>query len=124
MTDFNAAVEAAIGEDLYGPDGTPPSLLPAQPQQDPAKFAVAALEVVERHLTGGLTPEQLAGLALLRLRGGRYAELADWFLQHYHRQGPVEPLLRAVEGLSLFRQFKGVSGRLFGGRALGPGVGR
>lgn len=123
---YNAALENAIGEDLYGPGGEPVDIA-AQGQDTNMRTVLAALELIERHLVPPTT-RQLAGLALLKLRGGRYADLADWWMDHYPRMGPADGLTRALESLSLARQFRGVSGRLVGGRGMfgagGQGGGR
>lgn len=121
MSEYNDELEGAIGTDLYGPGGEPSDLASTPP--DNMRSVVASLEIIERHLVPP-TGSQLAAVALLRLIGGRCAQVADFYMEHYPRQGQAEGLTRALESLSLAKQFKGVSGRLLGGRGfMGAGGG-
>jgi len=81
----------------------------------------ASLEIVERHLEP-LTTRQLGALMLLKLEGGPFAEMAQFYLDNYHRRGGVAGLLDALAGLSLVRSFRGVS-VMRGGVAGQPGPG-
>lgn len=120
MATYGAAVDDAISRDLW-PAGEPAALMSGVMQTDTLRGAREALEVIERHLHP-ITTRQLAALVLLRQEGGPFAEIADFYLEHSSRRGPVSGLLDALAALSLVRSFRGVSvlrggGATSGGRA-------
>lgn len=107
MATYGGAVDDAISRDLW-PTGEPAALLSSIGQPDTLRGARETLEVIERHLQP-ITTRQLAALILLRQEGGPFAEIADFFLEHSTRRGPVAGLLDALAALSLVRSFRGVS---------------
>lgn len=121
---YGGRVDDVISQDLF-PTGEPtgPSWSPYGPAGavDGLRVTQASLEIVERHLEP-LTTRQLGALMLLKLEGGPFAEMAQFYLDNYHRRGGVAGLLDALAGLSLVRSFRGVS-VMRGGAAGQPGPG-
>lgn len=108
MAAYGSAVDDAISRDMF-PSGEPAALMPGTYSQvDVMRGTREALELIERHLHP-INSRQLAALALLRQEGGMFAEMADFYLQHSPRRGPVSGLLDALSALSLVRSFRGVS---------------
>lgn len=124
MGAYGGKVDDAISQDLF-PTGEPigPGFSPYGPAgaADGLRVTQASLEVVERHLEP-LTTRQLGALMLLKQEGGNFAEMAQFYLDNYHRRGGVSGLLDALAGLSLVRSFRGVS-VMRGGTAGQAGTG-
>lgn len=118
MATYGGAVDDAISRDLW-PTGEPAALMSNLVQTDTLRGARETLEVIERHLHP-LTTRQLAALIMLRQEGGPFAEIADFYLEHSSRRGPVSGLLDALAALSLVRSFRGVS--VLRGSGTQPGV--
>lgn len=108
---YGGRVDDAISADLF-PTGEPMGAgfgpYGSNAGADQARSTQASLEIVERHLEP-LTTQQLGALMLLRQEGGPFAEMADFYMENYHRRGGAAQLLEALSGLALVRSFRGVS---------------
>lgn len=118
---YGGRVDDAIAQDLF-PTGEPGGLMMGNPQGgDQLRAAQASLEIVERHLEP-VTTAQLGALMLLRQEGGPFAEMAQYWEDNHHRRGSAHTLIEAISGLSLIRNFRGVS--VMKGGQPNPGGGR
>lgn len=125
---YGGRVDDAISQDLF-PTGEPVGPGFGHPGAvggvDQLRTTQASLEIIERHLEP-LSTKQLAALMLLKQEGGQFAEMADFYMDNYHRRGAAAQLIEALSGLALVRNFRGVSvmkGTVGGGVQAGPGPG-
>lgn len=81
-----------------------------QEKDDQLQIMQAGLGMIERHISN-LRSDQLCSLAYLRLKGGEFSQLAEFFLENRHLLGSPEDLLRALENMNMMKNFKGVSGQ-------------